>query len=167
MINYTTLEDMLLTIAAVRQKLDDRLAQLTDEEICRPGLMEEWSAKDILMHLVDWEQRVLGWYRAGLRGETPATPGDGYNWATLPALNRLCFEQHRDLPLAEVRRQYAESHRETLETLRSLTAEELFTLHHFMWTRNWVLADWFGSSTHKHYEWALRNIKMSKLRPKS
>lgn len=167
MIKYSTREGMLETISTTRRKLDARLALLTDEEICRPGLMDEWSVKDILMHLVDWELRVIDWYKAGLAGQIPAIPGEGYTWATLPALNRKCFELHRDMPLDEVKRAYAESHRQTLDLLATLTDQDLFTLNRFAWTHNWVLADWFGSSTHKHYEWALRNIKMSKLRPKA
>lgn len=61
-------------------KLTDALAQLTDAQMELPVACEEWSVKDILSHLVDWEQRGLCWYRAGLRGEVPKTPDERYNW---------------------------------------------------------------------------------------
>lgn len=164
--NYATIAEMFAIIHATRDKLDARLALLTDEEFCRPGLMEEWAVKDILMHLVDWEQKVIGWYEAGLRGEIPSVPGEGYTWATLPALNRLGFESHRGMALPEVRQAYRDSFNQTIDQLGSLPEQELFAHGRYPWTGKWSLADYFACCTHRHYEWALRNIRMSRLRPK-
>jgi hypothetical protein len=49
----------------------------------QPGIVGEWSAKDVLAHLTEWEQMVLGWYHAGLAGETPALPAPGFKWSEL------------------------------------------------------------------------------------
>jgi hypothetical protein len=50
-----------------RQKLEAKVAGLTPAELSFPGSMGEWSVKDILQHLVDWEQRWIRWYEAGKR----------------------------------------------------------------------------------------------------
>ena len=82
--------------------LEQLLATLSPEEMTQPGLVGEWSAKDVLAHLTEWTQMVLGWHAAGLRGETPALPAPGYKWNQLPALNQHIYEKHRDEALADV-----------------------------------------------------------------
>jgi len=51
-----------------RTKLEQKIAGMTPAELVYPGTMGEWSVKDILQHLVDWEQRWISWYKAGKRG---------------------------------------------------------------------------------------------------
>ena len=84
----TTKEQLLALIHAERTKLDKKMDGLSPEEMCFPGAMGDWSVKDILAHLVDWEQRLAGWYEAGLRGDAPHLPAPGFNWGQLPALNQ-------------------------------------------------------------------------------
>jgi hypothetical protein len=68
--------------------------------------------KDLMAHLVEWEQMFLGWYRAGLRGENPQTPAPGYTWGweSLHKLNDKIYRHYRRAPLAEVRSLFAHSY---------------------------------------------------------
>jgi hypothetical protein len=52
------------------------------------GVVGDWSVKDIVARLVDWEQRFIGWYDAGLRGEVPEVPAPGIVWDELDILNK-------------------------------------------------------------------------------
>jgi hypothetical protein len=67
-----------------------------------PGIVGEWSVKDVLAHLYEWEQMVLRWLAAGKRGETPEVPAEGYKWNQLPALNEEIWLKYKDLPLDEI-----------------------------------------------------------------
>jgi len=58
------------------------LATLTPEQMTRPGALGDWSAKDVLAHLYEWEQMVLGWLAAGQRGQTPSVPARGTSGAS-------------------------------------------------------------------------------------
>lgn len=54
-------------MAAVEQErgaLEAQLAQLSDEQNTMPGVVGDWPVKDVLAHLVAWEQMCLGWYEA-------------------------------------------------------------------------------------------------------
>ena len=70
-----TKTELMENIYLNRKLLDKKLAKLTPEQLVWPGSMNDWSVKDILGHLIDWEQRFISWYEAGLRGATPETPG--------------------------------------------------------------------------------------------
>ena len=71
--------ELLKSTYAERDELERKIARLTPAELVFPGTMGEWSVKDILQHLVDWEQRWISWYEAGKRGEAVHTPELGYN----------------------------------------------------------------------------------------
>ena len=76
--------------------------------------MGDWSVKDILAHLVDWEQRFIAWYKAGQKGETPETPAPGFTWRELPKLNQEGYERHKNDKLENVLDQSEKSYQEIL-----------------------------------------------------
>lgn len=97
----TSKADLLVATDRERSQLEAVLAPLAPARMELPGVVGEWSVKDVLAHLAEWEQRALGWYRAGLRGDAPDLPAPGYEWSETPRLNRAIFERHRDRPLDE------------------------------------------------------------------
>jgi len=154
-----TKQELYEAITLERGKLNQALERLTDAQMELPGACEQWSVKDILSHLVDWEQRCLGWYRDGLKGEVPKTPDEDYNWHQLPDLNHAIYLQYKDLSLAEVRQNYQSSFEEMMGTIDGMTAEELFTPHVYEWTHNSLLLGYVNANTAAHYRWASRLIK--------
>jgi hypothetical protein len=98
----------------------------------------------------------LGWYAAGLRGETPDTPAKGYTWsaASLHKLNdRICRAWHRK-SLADVRRFFDESHQQVLAAFAKMTNDDLNTPGRFAWTGKGTLAGSVTANTWRHYRWA-------------
>jgi hypothetical protein len=155
----TSKTDLLAAIEKERGALETYLETLTPEQMTEPGLMGEWSAKDILAHLVEWEQMVLSWHAAGLRGETPDLPAPGFKWSQTPALNQQIFEKHKDRSLDDVMVQFQASHQEILGVIQGLSNEELFTAGQFAWTKKNTLGTYFVSATSSHYLWARKEIR--------
>ncbi len=118
-----------------------------------------WSVKDVLAHLTAWEQMVLSWYLAGLRGEVPAIPAEGFTWAQLPALNARILRQFHNRSLARVLADYRASYAETMALIESISEAELFARGQFAWTGKHTLGDFFVSNTSSHYAWALKLAK--------
>lgn len=151
--------ELLESIRTNRGLLDKKFARLTPEQMTWPGSMGEWSVKDILAHLVDWEQRFIAWYRAGLRDEVPITPAPGYTWRELPDLNQVWFERHKDERLETVLEQYENSYQEILALVESMTEQEIFEPGYYEWTGDSPLLPWIAANTSSHYNWARRNIR--------
>ena len=70
----TTKAGILSESAKEHDALEQLLATLTPEQMVHPGIVGEWSVKDVLAHLTEWQQMVLGWYHAGLAGEIAIAP---------------------------------------------------------------------------------------------
>jgi hypothetical protein len=139
--------------------LQAELAGLPLEEMVEAGIVGEWSVKDVLAHLTAWQQMTHAWYQAGKRGETPITPSEKYTWREIPALNQEIYENHRDRPLDEVKREFVASHRETLDLIETTTDDELFTPKVYAWTKSTTLGSYLTSATSSHYEWARKEIR--------
>jgi uncharacterized protein (TIGR03083 family) len=150
---------LLLAIDRERGALDAFLATLTPEQMVAGGVVSEWSVKDVLAHLIEWEQMVLAWYAAGLRGETPQLPAPGYKWSELPQLNQAIYEKHRDRPLEAILAQYAASHAEIVALIQQLSDDELFEARRYSWTRSNTLGAYFVSATSSHYLWARNELR--------
>ena len=141
------------------EALGRQVASFTPEEMVRPGVIGTWSIKDILAHLLEWQTMLMGWYEAGLRGEKPAVPAEGYNWSQLPDLNQAIYERCRDAALDDVRSQLDASHRHMQDVVASLSEEELFTPGRYAWIGINTLASYVDSCAGAHYRWARTGIR--------
>lgn len=154
-----TQQQLLAESQAEYQALEKLLSALTPAQMVQPGTLGDWSVKDVLAHLYEWQQMFFGWYEAGLRGETPATPGRGYKWNQLPALNQEIFLAYRDTPLDDVLAKFRASHQRTLQLIETLAGGDLFTPSRFAWTGKHSLATFISANTGSHYNWARTGLR--------
>lgn len=141
------------------EALEEYLAGLEPDEMTRPGTLGEWAVKDVLAHLVEWQQMFFRWYEAGLRNEKPAVPTEGYKWSQLPALNQKIFETYRDCPLDEVMQMLQSSHQKTLSLIKTLSDEELTTPGLYRWMNQNTLIAYLAANTSSHYLWARTEMR--------
>ncbi len=142
-----------------RKALELYLDKLDPDALLYDDVVGDWSAKDVLAHLIEWEQMVLGWYQAGQRGETPILPAPGYKWNQLPALNQHIYEKHRDRSLRDIRAEFSASYQQMLQLIDGLSEAELFSRGHYPWAGNNPLASYINSCTASHYRWAKKEIQ--------
>lgn len=150
-------------LLAASQKEFDALMQhirkLTPAQMDLSGTPEEWSVKDFTAHLLEWQKMFFGWYEAGLRGEIPPTPAEGYKWNQLPELNLVIYRKYQDRCLDELLVELRDSHQRTIQLVFTLSEEDLFTPGRFSWTRTNTLAAYINSNTSGHYLWARKEIQ--------
>jgi hypothetical protein len=161
---YTTKETLLDAIRDARARLEKKFSKLTPEQMIWPGSMDNWSVKDILAHLVDWEQRLISWYQAGLRGEVPETPAPGMSWRDLPTLNQEGYEKHRDKSLEDVMELFQRSYQDTFKLEESMNEDEIYTPGYYEWTGKSSLYAYIAANTFKHYNWARNQIRTTKIK---
>ena len=150
----TTKNQIIEAAQTERTALEQLLADLTPEQMIQPKVVGDWSAKDVLAHLIEWEQMVVKWYEAGVKDKVPAVPSEEYNWGQLPQLNHAIYLKHRDRSLADIQKEFKASYKKIIKTIQDIPEKELFTRGHFAWTRNNTLAAYFVSGTSSHYRWA-------------
>ena len=141
------------------EKLQAEVEHLTEDQMTEAGIVGDWSVKDILAHLTEWQQMTLTWYRIGKAGETPITPSETYTWRQIPDLNRVIYEKHKDSPLDKVQANLLASHNETIKIIEQISNEELFTPKMYKWTKSTTLGSYLTSATSSHYDWAYKEIR--------
>ena len=153
--------DLLGEIQRERRALDDALALLSPREMTKAGVTRGgWSVKDILAHLVEWQEMNLNWYAAGLRGEKVAMPAPGFTLRELPRLNAMIFRKHHRRSLQAVLRDYRAYHERVVALIEALPDADLVTLKRFTWTGpSWTLSDYLRAATAAHYLWARTRIR--------
>ena len=155
----TSKKQLLSAMQTEHDALIKTLAELTEEQISTVNRSIQWSIKDVLAHLTEWEQMVTGWYEAGRAGKTPAVPSEKYNWAQLPALNKQIFEKHHNRAVKDVLRRYRASFTKVKKLVSGISEAELFTPGRYAWTNKHSLAPYFIGSTSSHYIWARKEIR--------
>ena len=153
--------ELLSELQRERRALDDTLALLSARQMAKAGVTRGgWSVKDILAHLVEWQQMNLDWYAAGLRGEEPAMPAPGFTLRELPRLNEMIYRKHHRRSLDAVMRDYRSYHERVVALIDALSDDDLVTLGRFSWTGpSWTLSDYLRASTAAHYLWARTRIR--------
>jgi len=153
--------ELLEEIRVERKRLDDLLKGLEPRQMTRADVTAAgWSVKDILGHLVGWQQLNLAWYEAGVRGENPAVPAPGMTWKDVPKLNERIYRQHHRRSLKAVLRDYDVFHHRMVELIHEAPDSDLVQVGRFPWTGpTWTLSDYIRAHTASHYRWAQKHIR--------
>jgi hypothetical protein len=156
---YLDKEILLERIRTERRRLELNLEGLSAEQMVVTGVVGSWSVKDILAHLVDWEQRFLGWYKVGKRGEHPEIPATGIGWENLDELNQQIYEKHRDRSLGEVLDDFHASFAQVLQAVELMEEDEIFSVGRYAWLGGGNLLGYILANTANHYRWAKQQIR--------
>ena len=153
--------ELLGEIRVERSTLDTLLEPLTPRQMTRAGVtLAGWSVKDILGHLIVWQQMDLAWYGAGRRGETPAVPAPGLSWKDIRKLNDRIYHKHHRRSLTAVVADDDAFHQKMLELIEEVPDEDLVPVGRFAWAGpTWTLSDYIRANTASHYRWACKHIR--------
>jgi len=154
-----TKRELLDAIETEFRLLKQTVDRLPAEDLSTPGVCHEWSAKDVLAHLVEWKKMFLGWYAEGLRGGNPPTPAADLKWNQTPLLNDRIYRKWKAAPLPIVLAEQESTHREMLDLASSLPEDVIFRKGIYRWMRVWPLSRWIEAQTSSHYRWARSRIR--------
>lgn len=149
----------LLMMQEEHEHLEKSYSRLSQAKMLEPGVVGEWSIKDLLAHLMDWEQRFITWYQMGVRGENPELPETGLTWSELDHLNQQIYEKYRSRPLEEIQVAFEDSFMKILEVARSIPADDYFKPGLYPWLQNETLFDYLVANSVEHYRWAEEMIR--------
>jgi hypothetical protein len=128
-----------------RRRLERNVSQLSPEDMLRPGAVGEWSVKDILAHLADWEAHMLVWVEAARGGDPVASPDPGLTWQQLDVFNQRVYERHRDQPLEAVTQYFRDTHRQFMTLVEAMPEEEMLTPSRYAFLGRDAIYKWLGA----------------------
>lgn len=96
-ITFMTQKDLLTRIRSDRQSFSILWQNLTDEQMTQyPGSQEDWSVKDLIAHVVWWEDFMMKRINDELSG------GDGKRTQSIDDYNVQIFEENKDRALSDI-----------------------------------------------------------------
>jgi len=132
-----TREDVRDSLARERGKLLAALDGLSEEEMTRPGVAGQWSVRDVLAHILAWEEEAIARLDL-LAANRPQDFARITNEEELNAWNARAHQRYAGLPLAEVMRRLEDVQGRVLAGLDSLSDERLGTDEGPVPVHNWL-----------------------------
>lgn len=100
------------------EEFNQSWAGLDDARMLVPGVMEQWSVRDVLAHVSWWEDEALKYLPLVLEGGRP--PRYSVLYGGIDAFNAKMTDLRRELSLAEVKDQLFTTHTRLLEYLQAV-----------------------------------------------
>src|SRR6476659_6956937 len=117
-------EQLLRKLDQAWVEIKESYAGLLVSQLTEPGVMGDWSVKDILAHVTWWEEEALKHLPLIIKEGRP--PRYSTHYGGIDAFNALMTERKRDLSFADVVHQQKAIHRQLITYLQSVP-EEYFT----------------------------------------
>lgn len=89
------------------------LRGLSDTQMTQPGVVEQWSVKDLMAHISSWERELIGVLDRLEHGEEP---GDS-DWAGIDAFNAEQTQLSAQRSLDDIRDDFEETHADLMAML--------------------------------------------------
>ena len=102
--------------------IKESYAGLSNAQLMEPGVMGNWSVRDILAHVTTWEEEALKYLPLILQGGRP--PRYSTKYGGIDAFNAHMTEQKRGLSLSDVLRQLDETHGRLIGYVESAPEEQ-------------------------------------------
>lgn len=127
-------------IGAAWEDLHASFAGLTDEQLQEPGVVDDWSTRDILAHIAVWDGEALGVLPEIAAGRREEAYGDAED---IDAFNARKTEELRGMSLDDVRDLISKTHRQLLDYLRGIDrgdilADRVRTFHQRLAGDTWM-----------------------------
>lgn len=116
---------LLQRIGTRWDELTTSYAGLTTAEMQMPGVVEDWSVRDILAHVSWWEEEALTHLPTILHGGRPERYS--VQWGGIDAFNAIMTERRASLALDEVLDLHRATHARLLDYLTTVPEEEIAT----------------------------------------
>lgn len=113
-------QQLLKRLETAWTELKESYVGLTDSQLTEPGVMGDWSVKDILAHVTTWEEEALKYLPLITKGEKPPRY---IQYGGIDAFNAHMTEQKKGLALSNVLSQLDETHHQLIDYLQSVPAE--------------------------------------------
>ena len=148
--------EFLHTLQAERQRLEDKLAGLSEAQLTRHEAPEAWSIKDHLAHLTYWEQYMLDKIRRAVdQGETP-------QWVTDEEetnINARVYAENQGRPVKDVLAGMRRSLAQVVEQVQALSEEDLTDPNRFAWMKGVPLCKYIADEAYdEHYREHLKDL---------
>jgi hypothetical protein len=148
--------ELLEQIERERRIWEQLLAEAEEARMTEPGVMGDWSFKDVVAHLSGWRVLTLARLEAAQHGREPEPPPgpahlDEDDEGDLDQINDWIYRASQDRPLQDVLAEYSRSFERMRAAVAGLSDQALSEPGHYPWLDGYPLeAVLHGTFGHFH-----------------
>lgn len=152
-------QDLILRIRDERERLRSLQGSLSENEMLNPLEEDGWSVKDLIVHIVVWEKRMVEWLDVVERGEVPRQLPPGMTWDDLDRWNEQTFEENRERERTEVLADFIHFAEEVVRAVEAIPEDLLMRADSLEWRSGSPLWEMVAANTFWHYSEHRETIK--------
>ena len=149
----TNKTELLARIRQAHTELEALLSSLNEAQLTQPGAVGTWAVKDVLAHLLAWEQYANRQLQAAARhesGQIPLFSADDPE--DTDQLNALIVQRAHAAPVAQLRDDLGHSLHTLSQTLEGCTEADLFQPDGLQRWLNYQALDVIAGNSYEHFE---------------
>lgn len=155
-----TKAQLVARIRSAHVQMAALLASLSLTQMTQPGTEGEWSVKEVLAHLIAWEQRVTRQLQAAARHESGRVPlFSADEPQDIDQLNAQIAARAASLSLAELREDCKRSLQELVQTLEGFSEADLFQPAGLSRWLDAPALEVIADASYEHYEEHLASLQ--------
>ncbi|HSO27976.1 MAG TPA: ClbS/DfsB family four-helix bundle protein [Anaerolineales bacterium] len=149
--------ELLKLLQGERDRWEALLADFGTSHVGAPTLPSYYSVKDIIAHLMAWQQITVARLEAAQQQSEPVIP-DWLHGLDLDAdeavdqVNDRIYTRYQNQPWPSVYRAWQTTYQRVLDLAQEIPASDLFKTGKYPWLGDYRLADVLEGTYHHHHE---------------
>ena len=140
--------EILASLEGERERFLDELEGLNEADLEIPGVLGEWSVKDILVHLSRWEAELVKLLFQAHNGQKPSSAH--FTQQNVDDTNQQWFEEGRTRPIQRVLDDFHAVRNQTILRVEEFSERDLTDSKRYSWAKQIPLAEWIASDSFEH-----------------
>jgi hypothetical protein len=140
--------EILTALDGSREALLDALEGLSEEDMLQPGVVGEWSVKDILAHLTRWEAELVKLLWQAASGQKPTSIH--FSKQIVDETNARWYKESKPRDLERVLEDFHSVRNQTVRRVEDLPARAFEDPEHYPWLEGEALWKWIANDSFDH-----------------
>jgi hypothetical protein len=143
-----TQDEILDALEDQREQFLEAIDGLSDEQLEQPGVVGDWSVKDIMFHLTMWESELVKLLWQAAQGIQPTTVH--FSKISVDERNAAWSALAKDRALEQVIDDFAGVRKQTSRRVAAFKDKDLEDPQRYPWLKNHPLWVWIAEDSFKH-----------------
>jgi hypothetical protein len=141
-------DEILDVLEDEREKFLDSIEGLSTQELLEPGVVGNWSVKDIMAHITLWEAELVKLLWQAAQGQKPTTIH--FAGINVDERNEAWYEEQKDRPIEQIIADFSAVRKQTSRRVEAFTDKDLNDQSRFSWQKGYALWKWIAEDSFSH-----------------
>jgi hypothetical protein len=150
-------EELFDALEDSREDFLEAIAGLSEDDLQRPGCVDDWSVKDLLIHISRWEAELVKMLWQIKQGQHPSS--QQFTNMQVDEINQQWAADYHERSLEMALDDFQSVRRQTIRRVDTFSNAELTDPHRFPWQQGRPMFEWIAEDSFRHEEEHTRQIR--------